>query len=201
MPLHALQSGHAAPAVAVAFVFMATFGSQLYLLTVYLQESRGADPLVTGIALVPLTAAVLAGTQLGGRLVLRLGAGRATVAGLLGGAGGMLACGAAVATSSSTVLAAAMVAVGLGQGVTWTAMWALATSGARRGDGVVAGVVATAQQIGGAAGLALLVSVVAAGRPALDRGIALAFLVAAALLVAGALLSPRLARVRRLGCG
>ena len=94
-----------------------------------------------------------------------------------------------------------MVAVGLAQGITWTAMWSLATAGARRGDGVVAGVVATAQQIGGAVGLAVLVSVVAAARPALDRGIALSFLAAALLLAAGALSCPRLARARRLGCG
>jgi MFS family permease len=201
VPAGALARGPAASAVAVAFAFMAAFGSQLYLLTVYLQESRGAGPLVAGAALVPLTAAVLAGTQLGTPLVLRLGGARATVAGLLGGAGGMVACAAAVAASSVAGLAAAMVVVGLGQGVTWTAMWSLATSGAGRGDGVVAGVVATAQQIGGAAGLALLVSVVAAARPALDRGIALSFLAAAALLAAVALLSPRLARARRLGCG
>ena len=202
VPAGTLAGGPAAAAAAVAFAFMAAFGAQLYLMAVYVQESRGAGPLVAGVALVPLTAAVLAGTQLGAPVAARLGSARATVAALLGGAGGMLACAAAVAAASVAGLALALVAVGLAQGIAWTAMWSLATVGARRGDGVVAGVVATAQQIGGAAGLAVLVSIVAAARPALDRGIALSFLAAALLLAAGALAGARLARRPAVpGCG
>ncbi len=202
VPAHVLRAGHAAAAVAVAFVFMASFGSQLYLLTVYLQESRGAGPFLTGVALLPLTAAVFAGTQIGGGVGRRLGDVGATVAGLLVGAGGMIACAGAVAASSAIWLAVAMTVVGLAQGVTWTAMWGLATAGPSRRDGSVAGVVATAQQIGGAVGLALLVSLVGAARPALDRGVTVAFVTVGALLAAVAVLTPRLARPRRrLGCG
>jgi MFS family permease len=197
LPVHVLRGGDAAAAVAVAFVFMATFGAQLYLLTVYLQERRGAGPLLAGVALLPLTVAVLAGTQLGGGLAQRLGDGPATVAALLVGAAGMLGCAAAVAAYSAVALVLGMVVVGLAQGATWTAMWGLATAGESRRDGSVAGIVATAQQIGGATGLALLVSLTGAG----GSGIAVAYLAAAGLLAAAALLTPLLARAPRLGCG
>jgi MFS family permease len=194
VPVHVLRGGHATAAVAVAFVFMATFGAQLYLLTVYLQERRGASPLLAGVALLPLTVAVLAGTQLGGGLAQRLGDGPATVAALLVGAAGMLGCAAAVAAFSAVALVLGMIVVGLAQGATWTAMWGLATAGENPEDGTVAGIVATAQQIGGATGLALLVSLTGAG----GSGVAVAFLAAAGLLAAAAVLTPRLARARRL---
>jgi MFS family permease len=198
VPMHVLGRGHGAAAVAVAFVFMATFGAQLYLLTVYLQERRSAGLLLTGVALLPLTLAVLAGTQLGGRLAQRLGDGAATVAALLAGAAGMLMCAAAVAAFSAVGLVLGMIVVGLAQGATWTAMWGLATTGEIRRDGSVAGVVATAQQIGGAVGLALLVSLTGGS----GSGVAVAFVAAATLLAAAALLTPRLARTRpRLACG
>src|SRR5262249_61393411 len=37
-------------AVAIAFMFMATFGSLLYFLSIYFQDVRGYDPMQAGIA-------------------------------------------------------------------------------------------------------------------------------------------------------
>ena len=52
----------------------------------------------------------------------------------------------------------------IGQGMTWTAMWVAAGLGIRSGEqGVAAGMASTSQQIGGALGLAVLVSVANAG--------------------------------------
>lgn len=52
----------------------------------------------------------------------------------------------------------------IGQGMTWTAMWVAAGLGIRPGEqGVAAGMASTSQQIGGALGLAVLVSVANVG--------------------------------------
>jgi hypothetical protein len=74
-----------------------------------------------------------------------------------------------------------MVLDGLGQGGTWVALWALATAGAHSRLGAMTGLAATAQQIGGAAGLAALVAVSDA------HGLAPGFLATIAFLAGGAL--------------
>jgi len=47
-------------AVAIAFMFMATFGSLLYFLSIYFQDIRGYDPMQAGIAFLLPTAVVVA---------------------------------------------------------------------------------------------------------------------------------------------
>src|SRR5262245_15110452 len=47
-------------AVALAFMFMATFGSLLYFLSIYFQDIRGYDPMQAGIAFLLPTAVVVA---------------------------------------------------------------------------------------------------------------------------------------------
>jgi sugar phosphate permease len=54
---------------------------------------------------------------------------------------------------------------GLGQGITWTLMWVAATSGIEPKDrGIASGMASTAQWVGSALGLALLVAVTTASR-------------------------------------
>jgi MFS family permease len=147
-----------APAV-LAFAFMAGFGGQFYLLTVHLQDTLELSATVAGAAFLPLTVATLAGTQAGGALLGRAGARGTALAGALVGAAGLAGCGVAIAAGSSAVLVPAMAVDGLGQGILWSGIWALAGEGAATGQGVANGVVATSQQLGGAAGLALWVTI------------------------------------------
>ena len=53
-------------AIAIAFLFMATFGSVLYFLSIYFQDVRGYDALETGVGFLLPTAFVVAGSALAG---------------------------------------------------------------------------------------------------------------------------------------
>ena len=146
----------------LAFAFMASFGGQFFLLTVFLQRARGLDAAAAGAAFLPLTLTILLGTQLGAVATRRWGAGRAAAAGFGAGAAGMILCAAATTGGSMAGLFAAMALDGLGQGVAWTGLWAVVGEGAGNRQGVANGMAATSQQLGGAAGLALWVALPAA---------------------------------------
>jgi MFS family permease len=90
-----------------------------------------------------------------------------------------------------------MLLLGVGLGVAWPSLMSLAMSGATEKDsGLASGLINTAQQIGGALGLALLATLAAtrsnsllaagASRPqALTDGYHLAFIIAAAMIASG----------------
>ena len=73
MPPQLLANRVLRTAVAIAFMFMATFGSLLYFLSIYFQDVRGFDALETGIAFLLPTAAVVAGSAIAGQVVTRFG--------------------------------------------------------------------------------------------------------------------------------
>jgi hypothetical protein len=105
----------------------------------------------------------------------------------------------------------ALVVAGVGMGLAFVPLTAAATSGEEGGDaGVVSGLLSTCQQVGGAVGIAVLITnasdhtagLVAAGSAeidALSAGFHAAFRVDAALLAAAALLTPLLGRVKLTG--
>jgi len=82
MPLGLLANRNLSAAVAITLLFMATFGSVLYFLTLYFQNVHGYDALQTGVAFLLPTAFVVGGSALGGQLATRFGL-RATLVGAL----------------------------------------------------------------------------------------------------------------------
>ncbi len=62
MPPRLLSNPHPVTGVVIAFMFMATFGSVLYFLSIYFQEILGYDALQTGAAFLLPTAVVVAGS-------------------------------------------------------------------------------------------------------------------------------------------
>ena len=60
LPPRLLANRNLATAVAIAFLFWATFGSVLYFLTLYFQDVHGYDALQTGVAFLVPTAVVVA---------------------------------------------------------------------------------------------------------------------------------------------
>jgi MFS family permease len=143
----------------------AMFGFQ-YLVTLYLQEVLGLDPLETGLAYL-LASAVIGATSLAlaEPLIVRFGVGRVLPAGL---AAGILAFGwlarAPVSGTYTVDVLPAMLALGVSAGLVLPAATALAMTGASAADsGVRSGVIGTAQQVGGALGLAGMAALAAAG--------------------------------------
>ena len=161
-----LLANHAVSmAVVIAFMFMATFGSLLYFLSIYFQDVLGFDALETGIAFLLPTAVVVAGSSLAGQVVTRFGIRRTLVAALTLGAIGAVAVGLAMSSESTyAMIVPGLIAVSIGDGVVFTTMFIAAATGVTdREQGVASGVVSTGAGIGAAVGLAILVLVANAG--------------------------------------
>jgi len=147
--------------VTVTFLYMATFGTLLYFLTTFFQDVQGRSPLATGLAFLVPMVAIAIGAQTAGRLAPRFGATPLMIASLLIGGAGTVILFLTISTSVSYVsLVPALIVTGLGQGAGYTLMFGIAATGvAAHQQGTAAGLASTTQQIGGAAGLAVLIAI------------------------------------------
>jgi EmrB/QacA subfamily drug resistance transporter len=154
-----LGNRNLATAVAIAFLFWATFGSVLYFLTLYLQDVRGYDALETGAAFLLPTAIVVTGSGLAGRLATRCGVKGTLVAALVVGAVGALLVGLAMSPDGSyAALVPGLVLLSIGDGVVFTTMFIAASTGVADDEqGVASGITSTSTSVGAAVGLAVLV--------------------------------------------
>ncbi len=145
----------------VTALYMGSFGALLYFVTLFFQVVQERSALATGLAfLVPMVGIVI-GAQVGGRVVTTYGARTVMTASALVGAVGAGATALLLTPEASyLVLAPALFVMGVGQGAGWTVMFAGATQGVDLYDqGIASGMASTTQQIGGAAGLAVLVAI------------------------------------------
>ncbi len=166
LPLRVFASRSVSGAnLAQLFIIGAAMGFQV-IVTLYMQRVPGFRPAAAGLGLFPV-AAVIAAVSLGlsARLIGRFGASRVLVSGLV-----MIAAALALLTriparaDYATTLLPLLILFGLGGGLTLPAVTTLGMAGATDADaGLVSGVFNTAQQVGGALGLALLTTL-AAGR-------------------------------------
>ncbi|MEV5967293.1 MFS transporter [Kribbella sp. NPDC051952] len=161
VPPNLFQNRVLTVALVIAFLFMATFGSLLYFLSLYFQDVRGYDPLQTGLAFLVPTAVVVAGSTVAGQAVTRFGLRRTLIAALAVGAGGAIALGLGMSAGGSYVaLVPGLVGVSLGDGAVFTMMFIAAATGVSdRKQGVASGMVSTSSGIGAVVGLAVLVLV------------------------------------------
>ncbi|GIF71573.1 MFS transporter [Asanoa siamensis] len=165
VPPHLLRNRNLATAVAMAFMFWATFGSVLYFLTLYFQDVRGYDALGTGVAFLVPTVVVVAGSLFAGRAATRWGLRPTLVVALAVGAVGALALGLAMSPDGSyAALIPGLILMSVGDGISFTVIFIAAGVGvADREQGVASGITSTSTSIGAAVGLALLVLVADAG--------------------------------------
>lgn len=165
MPPRLLANRNLATAVLIAFMFMATFGSALYFLSIYFQEVLGYDALETGIGFLIPTAVVVAGSTVAGQAVTRFGLKRTLVTALAIGMLGAVALGLTISPDGSYVtLIPGLVGLSIGDGVVFTTMFIAAATGVRsREQGIASGVASTGSGIGAAVGLAILVLVATSG--------------------------------------
>jgi EmrB/QacA subfamily drug resistance transporter len=200
VPPRLLANRNVGTAAVIAFLFWATFGSVLYFLTLYFQDVHGYDALQTGAAFLLPTSVVVAASALAGRLATSFGLRRTLVAALGLGALGAAALALGMSPGGSySALVPGMIAVSIGDGVVFTAMFIVAGTGVADTDqGVASGIASTSTSIGAAVGLALLVLVANAGtgglageplRVATGDGITDALLVVAAVIALTALVA------------
>jgi DHA2 family methylenomycin A resistance protein-like MFS transporter len=148
--------------ILVAGLYNFGFYGTLFCLSLYFHERLGLSPFDTGLALLPLTAVIGAIAICAGRLIAWLGEWRAVLIGLAFGAGGAaLMALFGNAGVAGTILFSIPFA---GQALTMQAMTALAMEDVpRERIGLASGVQNAARQAGGALGVALLGTLLAAG--------------------------------------
>lgn len=167
---------------AVAALYMASAGSTYYLLTLLLQQVHGHTSFTARIAFLPLTASVAVAGPLAGRLLHGRSPTRVACAGFALCAAGLFWLSAVVDGPSPAMLPA-LVLTGLGNGVVFTAMFVLGTTGVPAGlHSSAGGLLTTGQYVAGAGALALLTLVLGPGVDAARIGLCLVLTAAAGML-------------------
>jgi MFS family permease len=184
-PAAAAHPGMQAGAVTVIGMFFAMFGTQ-FTLTQWIQGPRHHSALVTGLCFMPMALTTVVTTTRNPAFVRRWGAMAVISGGLATMAGALLVAAWGVARNQLVVVVGALVMLGGGEGAAPAAspsgVELIMTSVPPALAGVAAGVNETLVEAGGAVGIAVLGSTLAAG-----AGFSTPLLVAAAvaLLTAG----------------
>lgn len=170
LPLTMLENTWLRLALVVAALFMATFGALLYFLSIFFQMVLRYDALHAGLAFLLPTVVVVLSSALASQVITRVGL-RLTMMGALAiGAIGALALGFTLDSEVSFLaLVPGLIAMSIGDGAMFTAVFIAAATGVSdRQQGVASGIVSTGQGVGAAVGLAALVLVANAFTKGLD---------------------------------
>ncbi len=146
--------------VARLFLVAGMFG-MFFFLTQFLQNVLGYEPIKAGLAFLPFSLALFATSQLSARtLVERFGIKPVMVGGLSISTVAMLVLTQLSATSGYPLLLLSMMLFGAGNGLAFVPLTSASLAGVRpENAGAASGLVNVMQQMGGALGLAVLVSV------------------------------------------
>jgi len=155
-----LSTANGAMVLIVSGMF-ATF----FFITIYVQRVLGYSPIEAGLAFLPFTAGIIAGSVCAQQLIPRIGVKAQVMLGISLAAVGLLLMSRITADGSYVgQLLPAIIAMSLGMGNTFVPLTLLATTNVGGADaGLASGLFNTSQQVGGALGLAIL-STLAASR-------------------------------------
>ncbi|MFI6088180.1 MFS transporter [Streptomyces sp. NPDC051218] len=210
----AVEARTAEPLVPLAFVsfrlrtvangatllFSAAMYAMAFLLMVHLQTVLGYRPLTAGVAYLPYGAGILGGMWLSSRAVVRLGVRTAlAMSFLISAAGLLMLSGVTQSDGYASGVLPGMLVTSLGCGLSLPALTVAALTGTTEENaGLGSAILSSVQQIGGAVGVAVLVTLAARRSDALAvqddplhasaEGFSFALTVAAALLSLGAVL-------------
>jgi EmrB/QacA subfamily drug resistance transporter len=172
IPLRALASRRVAGANAVVFLLGAAMFAMWFFLSLYLQQVLGYSPLEAGLAFLPMSLAIVAGSTAASRLVARFGPVAVLVTGM-----SMAAIGLGLFTQLTAdgsfwihVLPGSIVLAG-GLGLTMVSSTVIGVSGSGPADrGLASGLLNSSRMVGGALGLAILTTVATARTSSLLEG-------------------------------
>jgi EmrB/QacA subfamily drug resistance transporter len=186
---------------ATTLFFASSFFSYFFLLTLFMQQILGFSPLRAGLAYVPFGLGIGAGIGVGTALMPKVGVKRLLVAGFFGNAIGMLlTSGIGPGSTYAGGILPGMLVLAFFSGISFPASGNAALHEVTGQDASLAsGVQNAVQQLGGALGLATLVTLAvrhaadlsasgSSAGAAATSGYALAYRVAAVLLVVGGVL-------------
>jgi EmrB/QacA subfamily drug resistance transporter len=208
VPLSFLAHRVRAVATSTTLLFAAAFYAMAFLLMIHLQTVLGYSPLEAGVAYLPYGAGILAGMWLSSRAVIRIGTRWALVVSfLISSAGLLLLSGVAPGDGYASAVLPGMLVTSLGCGLSLPALTVAAVTGTTgENAGLGSAVLSCVQQVGGAVGVAVLVTLAARRSDTLadstgpmlaaTEGYAVALTVAAGLLALGAAVVATLLRSR-----
>jgi len=186
----------------IVLAFSAALFPMWYVSSLYLQQVLGLSPLEAGLAFFPMALVIFLVAQRAGKLVGRFGVRTVLASGLIMMASGMLLL-ARIGPSGSAigfvVFPGLLVAAGIGMSIVPSTI--VATQGAGPAQaGLASGLVNTSRQVGGAVGIALLISLATtftshligenkALNPSLTDGFRLAYFIQAGLVLLAAVIT------------
>ncbi|HEX9040084.1 MAG TPA: MFS transporter [Trebonia sp.] len=135
----------------------AVFG-MFFFMTIFVQSVWGYSPVRSGVAYLPMVAAIMVGAGLASSLVTRIGARPLMITGPAFAAGGMFWLSQVSEHSSyAGGLLGPMMLTGLGMGLTFVPLSLVSLAGVGNDDaGIAASLLNVGQQVGGSVGLAIL---------------------------------------------
>jgi EmrB/QacA subfamily drug resistance transporter len=146
---------------AVAIAFFALLGF-IFLMTQYFQVVRGYSPLVTGVRLLPVAASVGVASVVGTRLAVRIGNKVIVGGGMLAYCAAFLWISTVSATTSYALIAAQMVVLGTGMGLTQApATESIMGAVPTQKGGIASAVNGATRLFGGTLGVAVIGSIAA----------------------------------------
>lgn len=205
MPLRIFASRTLSAANVVIFLVGAAVFAMWFFMSLYLQEVESYSPLKAGLAFLPMTLCIVAGSTFASRAVTRFGPKTLLVVGMILQAVGLLLftdISAGGGYLDEVLAPSLLVAVGIGFAFVPATIAAVAGV-APNEAGLASGLVNTSRMVGGALGLAILATLATShtddqlradgghvttqlAHVALTSGFKLAFVVAAAFAAAGA---------------
>jgi EmrB/QacA subfamily drug resistance transporter len=173
LPLHIIWDRARGGAYAtIALAGSAVFAVFLFL-TYYLQQNLGYSPLKTGLAFLPMTAAiVLTSTTVQTKVLHRTGARPLVMSGMALGVIAMLLFTQLTPNGAYiTHVLPGLVLTGVGMGCVFAPAFSTATLGVKNSDaGIASAMVNTSQQVGGSVGTALLSTIFASAAASFASG-------------------------------
>jgi predicted MFS family arabinose efflux permease len=202
IPPELLRRRGATAADAVVFLAAGGLLAMFFFQTLYLQRVLDLSALQTGLAFVPFSVTLGATSALAAKLADTVEPRVPIATGLLAAAGGLWLMSTLDPGSAYVAdVLPALIVVAAGLGLAFVPVMGMATGGAQERDGGLAsGLMTSAQQVGGAIGIAVMITVAstrtrdvaASGVPplqALTDGFAAAFRVEAGVMVVAAVLA------------
>ena len=197
LPLSIFDSRDMIGATAVGFIMNFSFYGLLFVEAIVLERRYAFSPLLTGLALLPQTGVIAVGSWFGGVTTGRIGPRVPMMVGMAVGAAGFFGLTVIGPETPYVAIVAPMAAAGFGISFCMPAATSAVVEAApQQRAGIASGVLNASRQVGGALGIALLGSFIAAahGLGATLSGARMAMVVAGAAYVIGLVLAASMAR-------
>jgi DHA2 family methylenomycin A resistance protein-like MFS transporter len=161
----------------------------IFLLSLFFEQVRGYTPLITGLALFPMTASIIIGNIIAGRLTGRFGPRLPLSLGFAGCSVGLLALGFIIATAPYLTFFYILLITGFGMGLAVPPLnSALLGTVSHERSGVASGMLNASRQVGGVIGVAIFGSLIQANGSFVS-GLHLSAIIAGCAMVLGCIIT------------